>query len=120
MRSYANIQLIDSNLDAALFEIHADFCSVLCNPTRVRIMWFLADGETSVTDLATTLGLPVPNVSQHLRIMRDRGAVRMRKDGQKVYYRVANPKFIEGYKLISEGIREERDRETQRLSESNV
>jgi len=105
--------------DPTLFEIHADFCSVLCNPTRVRVMWLLADGERSVTDLANALELPVPNVSQHLRIMRDRGALRMRKDGQKVYYRVANRKFIEGYRLIREGIREQRNLETEKLSTSS-
>ncbi len=102
--------------DPTLFEIHADFCSVLSNTTRVMIMWLLADCERSVTELANALELPVPNVSQHLRIMRDRGAVLMRKDGQKVFYRVANRKFIEGYRLIREGIQEQRNQETARLS----
>jgi hypothetical protein len=61
---------------------------------------------------------PCRSRSQHLRIMRDRGAVALRREGQKVYYRVANPKFIEGYKLIREGIREQKHLETERLSES--
>ncbi len=38
--------------DPTLFEIHADFCSVLSNTTRVMIMWLLADCERSVTELA--------------------------------------------------------------------
>ena len=109
-----------TKLDHAIFEIHADFCSVLSNTTRVMIMWLLADGERSVTDLATALDLPVPNVSQHLRIMRDRGAVLVRKQRQNVYYRVANKKFIDGYKLIRAGIQEQRKLETTRLSASSA
>ena len=68
--------------EQAIFEVHADFCHVLSSSTRIMILWLLADGEKSVTELADTLELPVPNVSQHLRIMRDRGAVLTRKEGQ--------------------------------------
>ena len=95
-------------LDPAIFRIHADFCQVLSSATRIMIMWLLADGEKSVTQLAESLELPVPNVSQHLRVMRDKGAVITRKDGQSVYYRVANQKFVQGIKLIREGIIEQR------------
>jgi hypothetical protein len=51
--------------------------------------------------------------------MRDRGAVLVRKHRQNVYYRVANKKFIAGYKLIRAGIQEQRKLETTRLSASN-
>ena len=71
-------------------------------------MWLLADGEKSVTQLAQALGFSIHNVSQHLRIMRDRGAVVARRDGQNVYYRISNPKFMEGFMLIREGILEDK------------
>ena len=97
-----------SKLDHNSFEIHARFCGVLANTTRIMIMWLLADGEKSVTQLAKALDLSIHNVSQHLRIMRDRGAVLSRRDGQNVYYRISNSKFMEGFLLIREGILEER------------
>ena len=101
--------MIKVKLDHAIFQIHADFCGVLSNTTRIMIMWLLADGEKSVTELADTLDIPIPNISQHLRIMRDRSAVLTRKEGQNVYYRISNPKFIQGYMLIREGILEQRN-----------
>ncbi len=93
-------------LDPEIFKVHAEFCGVLASATRIMIMWLLADGEKSVSELATELDLSVPNVSQHLRVMRDRGAVVFRKEGQNVYYRVANENFITGYMYIREGLLE--------------
>lgn len=105
-------------LDHAIFELHADFCGVLSNSTRIMIMWLLADGEKSVTELAEATEVPIPNISQHLRIMRDRGAVLTRKEGQNVYYRISNQKFIQGYMLIREGILEQKNLGMEQLSGS--
>mgnify|MGYP002395769714 CR=1 FL=1 len=99
---------MNAKSEQAIFEIHADFCHVLSSATRIKILWLLADGAKSVTELAGALDLSVPNVSQHLRIMRDRGAVLSRKKGQCVYYSISNPKFIQGCQLIREGILEQR------------
>ncbi len=94
-------------VDRDIFEIHAAFCSVFVSPTRLRIMWLLAEDEQSVGMLASKLGLSMSNVSQHLRVMRDHGAVRTRRRGHSIIYRIANPKFIEGAKAIREGLVEE-------------
>lgn len=90
--------------DPELFKIHADFCSMFSNEKRLTILWKLSEKEYSVGELAKELGISIPNTSQHLRIMRDKGAVLERKVGQSVFYRIANKKFIQGYKLIREGI----------------
>ena len=94
--------------DAALeiFATHSDFCRVFSDEKRLRIMWFLGEEERSVGEIATHLGGTLANTSQHLRVMRDKGAVVFRKDGQTVYYRIANPKFLAGCRLIREGILE--------------
>jgi len=94
-------------LNPEIFKVHAEFCGVLASATRIMIMWLLAEGEKSVSELAAELDLSVPNVSQHLRVMRDRGAVVFRKEGQNVYYRVANENFIKGYMHIRQGIIEQ-------------
>ena len=43
-------------------------------------------------------------VSQHLRVMKEKGVLIERKEGKQVFYRLANSKIIEGYKMIREGI----------------
>ena len=52
------------------------------------ILWALADGEMSVGDISNTINSSLQNTSQHLRIMKDKGVVLSRRDGQTIYYRV--------------------------------
>lgn len=70
-------------------------------------MWFIADQERTVSEIASHLDVSMPNASQQLRVLRDKGAVKYRKVGQTVYYRIANPKFLAGCRLIREGLLEE-------------
>jgi DNA-binding transcriptional ArsR family regulator len=93
-----------SSTDPTLFRLHAQFCSVFSHETRLRIIWLLGEGERCVSDIASELNLSVQNVSQHLAVMRDRGAVAYRKCGQKVCYSIANPKFFKGFMLIRAGL----------------
>jgi DNA-binding transcriptional ArsR family regulator len=93
-----------TSTDPRLFRLHAQFCSVFSHETRLRIIWLLGDGERCVSDIASELNVSIQNVSQHLAVMRDKGAVTYRKCGQKVCYSIANPKFFEGFMLIRAGL----------------
>ena len=90
-----------------LFAMHADMCQALANPHRLAIMYFLKDGEKSVGDIGAELGISVQNVSQHLRILKERLLLRSRKEGQTVYYSITNPKFVEACALIREALIEQ-------------
>ena len=57
--------------------------------------------------MAVELGISVHNVSQHLRILKQRLLVRSRKEGQTVYYSVTNKKFVQACGLIREALIEE-------------
>jgi DNA-binding transcriptional ArsR family regulator len=58
------------------------------DPTRLRILVYLATGEMTVGDIVKAVGLSQPTVSRHLAILRDANAVIDRRDGQRVYYRL--------------------------------
>jgi ArsR family transcriptional regulator len=90
-----------------IFELHSSFCSIFVSPVRLRILWMLGSGEKNVGEMAEELHLSLPNLSQHLRLMRDLGAVRTKKSGRTVYYANANLKFLNGLKLMREGLIEE-------------
>jgi DNA-binding transcriptional ArsR family regulator len=91
----------------ALFEMHAEMCQAMANQHRLAIVHLLKDGEKCVSELAAELGISVHNVSQHLRILKQRLLVRSRKEGQTVYYSVTNPKFVQACTLIREALIEE-------------
>lgn len=64
----------------------AGIFAALGEPTRLRIVHALSLGELCVGDLSAALGLAVPAVSQHLRILRTLRIVRNRREGKQVYY----------------------------------
>lgn len=61
---------------------------VLSNPRRLMILWLLEDRERSVGELAEAIGASLQSTSQHLRLMRERGLVGSRREGQTVYYKI--------------------------------
>ena len=91
----------------SLFRMHAELCKALANEHRLAILNALSSGEMCVGDLAVALGLPIHNVSQHLRVLKERMLVRPRKDGKTVYYSITNPKFIEGCTVIRQALIEQ-------------
>jgi len=64
----------------------ADIFSALGDPSRIRILSALKDGEMNVGALAELIGLSESAVSHHLRSLRQLRIVRPRKSGRQVYY----------------------------------
>jgi DNA-binding transcriptional ArsR family regulator len=69
----------------------ADAFNAVAEPQRRRILDLLAGGERSVTELVDGLGLTQPQVSKHLRVLREVGAVQVRDDGRRRLYRLNGP-----------------------------
>jgi DNA-binding transcriptional ArsR family regulator len=63
---------------------------LLADPTRLRIVWALLHGEHSVNDLAEHVGARPPAVSQHLAKLRAADLVRVRRDGNRIFYAARN------------------------------
>jgi DNA-binding transcriptional ArsR family regulator len=60
----------------------------------------LAAGELSVSELSVRVGCQVPNMSQHLAVLRSAGLVSTRREGSTIFYRLADQRVIEAYRLI--------------------
>jgi ArsR family transcriptional regulator len=60
----------------------------------------------SVTELVNRTGISQANLSQHLAILRSKGVVSTRREGNNIYYSISNPKIIKAYDLISEVLEE--------------
>jgi DNA-binding transcriptional ArsR family regulator len=67
----------------------ADVLSALASPRRVEIIQLLAERELDVGQLASGLGIPVANTSHHLVRLRTAGLVTSRRDGTRVFNRLA-------------------------------
>ena len=79
---------------------YAAISHALADPKRLCVLELLAGGERSVSDLSHEAGCHVPNMSQHLAVLRSAGLVASRRDGSTVFYRLTDPRILEAYRLI--------------------
>src|SRR3990170_4250751 len=74
--------------------LYAQFARIgktLGSPHRLELLELLGQSERTVDSLAGEIGAPIANVSQHLQALRQAALVESRKQGQFVYYRLADP-----------------------------
>jgi DNA-binding transcriptional ArsR family regulator len=77
----------------SLRQFKAGIFQALGHPTRVAIVEFLNSREMSVGQLCEKLGVEQSNASQHLAVLRNKGVVQTRKDGNLIYYSLRDPAF---------------------------
>jgi DNA-binding transcriptional ArsR family regulator len=75
-------------LDVARAATTADAFNAVAEPRRRQILDVLADGERPVNDLVHALDMAQPQVSKHLRVLREVGAVQVRDEGRQRLYRL--------------------------------
>src|SRR5512137_241762 len=68
--------------------------NALADPIRLEIVSYLRDGEKCVCEIVPHLNLIQPLVSRHLKILKDAGIVRCRKDGTKRMYSIVDPRIF--------------------------
>ena len=86
----------------SFYNLHADMCKTISNPRRQAILDTIRNGEMTVSELIGKTEISQANLSQHLAILRSKGVVRTRRDGNNIYYSLSNIKIIKAYDLISE------------------
>jgi len=105
------------NIEKRIYELHASMCKVFSNPKRLGIINILREGEMNVGELSKRLDIPIGNLSQHLNMMKDRGILNSRKEGNVVYYRLANPKMLKAFDILREILFERISREESLIRE---
>jgi ArsR family transcriptional regulator len=91
---------MDNQLREEIAQLHAQICSGLADPNRILILYALAEGPRNVGDLAEVFEMPQPTVSRHLKTLRERGLVSSRREGQLVYYTLADQRVIQALDLL--------------------
>jgi ArsR family transcriptional regulator len=79
----------------------AAIARALSDPKRLCVLETLAGGERSVSDLSRDAGCQIPNMSQHLAVLRACGLVTTRRDGNTILYRLTDQRVLDAYRLIA-------------------
>lgn len=94
-----------------LFKMHAEFCKFMANPKRIEILFLLGGKEMHVDEIASSMEVRVPNISQHLAVMREKGVVEARREGTKIFYSLANPKTLQACIIMREAMMEQMEKQ---------
>jgi rhodanese-related sulfurtransferase/DNA-binding transcriptional ArsR family regulator len=81
---------VSGTAKAALFDAFASVAQALGSGRRAEIVDVLAQGERSVEEIATEIAQSLANTSHHLQLLSRAGLVRSRREGTRVYYRLAS------------------------------
>jgi DNA-binding transcriptional ArsR family regulator len=92
-----------------VFESVARYFSVLGEPTRLRILYALCQDEKCVNEIIKVTSLAQANASRHLGLMYQAGMLSRRRDGTQVFYKVADPMYIELCRTVSSLVAERAD-----------
>lgn len=92
--------MVSPALTEEITALHAGICSALADPRRILILYALNEKPSNVSDLAEALGISQPTASRHLNLLRERGLVTARREGQSVVNTLADQRIINALDLL--------------------
>ena len=94
--------MVSPTLTEEVTALHAGICSGLADTRRILMLYALSDKPRNVSELAEELGISQPTASRHLNLLRERGLVTARREGQSVVNTLADERIIQALDLLRE------------------
>jgi ArsR family transcriptional regulator len=88
-------------MDEKILELKAEVLKTLAQPTRLKILELLRNGEKCICEIVPAINGEQSNISRHISLMQKSHLVTTRKDGVKVMVKVSDPKVFEILDSIS-------------------
>lgn len=83
-------------------EMAARSLKAIAHPLRLKILCVIGDQEACVQEIVDAVGTSQSNISQHLAILREKGVLQTRKDANRVFYSVTDPRTLQLVSLMRE------------------
>ena len=90
-----------------LVDLRANILKALAQPTRLKIIDFLRDGERCVREIFPAIDEEQSNTSRHLNMMLSAGVLSRRKDGLKIYYSIRHSKVLEIMDIVTQIVKQD-------------
>ena len=78
----------------ASFEDMSDKFKAVSDPTRLKILYLLQEGELCVCEIIMALEKPQSTISHHLNVLKNAGFIKGRKESVWIHYKLVNPKVV--------------------------
>jgi DNA-binding transcriptional ArsR family regulator len=90
------------SLSQEIHHLHANICSAISEPSRILLLYAIAEQPRNVNSLADIVGIRQPAASRHLKVLKERGLITARRDGKSVIYTLADDRLIQALDLLRE------------------
>ena len=87
-------------VDENILLLESDFLKAISQPTRLKILYFLKDGEKCACEIFPKMGEDQSNISRHLNHLKDSGVLDSRREGVSVYYRIRDRRVFDLLSLV--------------------
>ncbi len=105
--------------EAEIQLFHAQICQALADPTRILLLYRLAEGPQNVGDLATMLHISQPTISRHLKVLRERGMVSATRYGTTMVYHLIDDRPVQALDLLRSVLRDSLSRNAELVGALN-
>ena len=85
-----------------IFLLHANICKTLANPRRLEIIAALREDELTATQLTQKIHISKANLSQHMKILIEKGVVLSRRECLNVFYKLADERITKACDMMRE------------------
>jgi ArsR family transcriptional regulator len=102
-------------IDSDLIQLESTFLKTIAQPTRLKILYFLKDGEQCQCKIMPKMKEDQSNISRHLTHMRDMGILESRKEGVSVYYKIKDKRIFRLLFLADQMIKAEIEDKAKRV-----
>jgi ArsR family transcriptional regulator len=86
---------MEAFMEERVLELKAEILKALAQPTRLKILELLRNGEKCICEIVPAINGEQSNISRHISLMQKSNLVTTRKDGVKVMVRVSDPRVFE-------------------------
>lgn len=91
---------MNNSLETEVNLLHQHICPAMGDPKRMLLLYQLAEGEQTVTQLIEILALPQSTVSRHLAMLRENRLVNTRRQGTSIYYSLADERILKAIDIL--------------------
>jgi DNA-binding transcriptional ArsR family regulator len=86
---------MEAFMEERVLELKAEILKALAQPTRLKILELLRNGERCICEIVPAINGEQSNISRHISLMQKNNLVTTRKDGVKVMVKVSDPRVFE-------------------------
>jgi DNA-binding transcriptional ArsR family regulator len=94
-------------MEEQIIALKADILKAMAQPTRLKILELLRDGERCICEIVPAINGEQSNISRHISLMQKSNLVTTRKDGVRVMVKVRDPKIFDILDRVSQILKEQ-------------